>query len=177
MLAASPVAASMTVVSFDEISTAARLPLTLASLCVAALSPQADRQRLTPATMINALICFSESANRQIKKEAAGASPAASLNVWPFPKEEPSSLHHVVRGGRCVVGSVSSGVGGIRSSVCIHRSVRVHGHVGVHGVVDNDVVSRQVDVVDVHRVVGGLVAAASRNRQGRTGDQDKSTHS
>ena len=36
---------------------------------------------------------------------------------------------------------------------------------------------RREILVDVHGVVGIVVAAASGNRQGRTGDQDKSTHS
>src|SRR5215203_4606784 len=79
------------------------------------------------------------------------------------------------------------GVGGVgvhrvginrRVGVSIHRHVGVDRiHVDVHGgVIGQDLVGGH-GIVNVHGVVGGFVLAASRNRQGRTSDQDKCTHS
>src|SRR6185503_9045530 len=87
-------------------------------------------------------------------------------------KRSRSRLHRVV-GRRVRGGSIVRRVGGR------HRVVGRHVggvHVGRGGILDDQILGRQV--VDRHRVVVcAVVAAASCKRQGRTGDQDKSTHS
>src|SRR5204863_7623524 len=89
-------------------------------------------------------------------------------------REAKRQLHRVV--GRRV-GGVSRRIGSVRSRIGRVRRIRVDSiHVGVHGGVIQDLVGGH-GFVDVHGVVGGFVLATSRNRQGRTSDQDKSTHS
>ncbi len=138
-----------------------------------AADPQADRIALSPFTVLGRSPSPSELGEDRRKKR--GCRRTGSLLILRHSVKSAVELHRVGRVG-------------VHSGVRVHsvRVGRVHGHIGVHvhvhvrrvdrsRVVHDEVVNREV--VNVHRVVCGFVAAASRNRQGRTGDQDKSTHS
>ena len=65
-----------------------------------------------------------------------------------------------------------------RVGVHVHRHVRVSRiQVSRRSCQCQAFMSVVMVLINVHGVVGGFVAAASRHRQGRTSDQDKSTHS
>src|SRR4051794_14902442 len=170
ILAASPVTASIAVTSLETMLSAVKLsPLTLA-LSAWLFLPHAPRASAALAVRIR----------RCILKALPAIPQKRGCRQYRQPLEKPtppmrgaSGLHRVVRRRRRRRGVRRLRrvhVGGVTRRVHVRRR-RVHvSRRSIH-------VRRRKILVDVHGVVGGIVAAASRNRQGRTSDQDKSTHS
>ena len=114
-------------------------------------------------------------AAKRSQKEAAGHEPAASrTNSGASRRKAPANYIALV-----VFAALSAALSRRRSWSCSRPSPcwrPIGRRVDRGRVVGDDVLGGEI-LVNVHGVVGGFVAAASRNRQGRTGDQDKSTHS
>src|SRR5947208_9764649 len=167
MLAASPVTASIAVTSLETMLAAVRLSSAFWVVSDWLFLPQPPRASAAPAMRRRARI---RGDSRSGTKKRLPASTGSLLKSQRPRKPEASRRLH------CVVGRRSRRVG---------RRRRVHVR-GVHGVHVRRVhvrrrrrvhVSRREILIDVHGVVGVVVAAARSNRQGRTSDQDKSTHS